>query len=139
VKLTNNSRGPKAIATTDRGTVVLQPGQSEDLNVAEADADAIKQFKLLEAEGAAPSLADRQREIASSLARPTIAEGAEQPEEAPELPAEDDADVVALVDGNTADELQKIVVDEGVDVSGARNKTEAAQRIVAHRRAAAQS
>ena len=55
----------------------------------------------------------------------------------PNLPAEDDAEVVALVDGNTADELQKIVDDEKVDVTGARTKTDAARRIVAARRAAA--
>ena len=136
MKLTNNSGGPRAIHTTDRGTVVLQPGQSDDLEVDDANAKAIKQYGLLEPAERGRSLAEIQREIASS-ATPVPAAPTESAPDEPNLPAEDDAEVVALVDGNTADELQKIVDDEKVDVTGARTKTDAARRIVAARRAAA--
>jgi hypothetical protein len=134
VKLTNNSLGPKAITTTDRGVIVLQPGQTDDLNVADADAAAIERHKLLEApEGSTtPSLADVQREIASNGGGATGGAAAATDDG---LPAEDDPDVVQLVDGSTSAELQQIAEDEKVDMAGARNKAEAARRIVAARRA----
>lgn len=133
MKLINNSLGPKAIMTTDRGTVVLAPGASEDLNVTDADAAAIKKFKLLERDGGghASSLADLQREIASSG---PVATGTADAK-ADDLPAEDDAEVIELRDSTNAVGLQQIAKDEGVDMEGARNKTEAAQRIIAARRA----
>lgn len=138
MKLTNNSLGPKAITTTDRGVIVLQPGQSDDLNVGDDDMAAIKAANLLEAPegGKVPSLADLQREIASSgLAAPAPAETAT----GDNLPAEDDAEVVELVDSTTATELQRIAKDEKVDMAGARTKLDAARRIVGKRRAAGPS
>jgi hypothetical protein len=144
VKLTNNSLGPKAISTTDRGVVVLAKGESADLNVSDADAAAIEKHKLLEAPetGGVPSLADLQREIASNSLTAADLTGDKQPttdEDDPDadLPAEDDPDVVAMIDANTSAELQKLADDNKVDMTGARNKTDAARRIVAAQRAAA--
>lgn len=141
MKLTNKSLGPKAITTTDRGVVVLGVGESADLNVGDDDAAAIKRHQLLEAPepNRTPSLADLQREIASNALGGGIAQSAEltAAEEAEaNLPAADDPHVVALVDQNNSQELQKIVADEAVDVTGARNKNDTARRIVAKRRAA---
>jgi hypothetical protein len=137
-KLTNNSLGPKFIPTTG-GPVILQPGQSADLDVPEDDLTAIKAVGLLDAPKpgqGAPSLADLQREIASTSVAPPPgqpSEGAQDTDAS--LPAADDPDVVALVDGNTAVQLQELAETNKVDMAGATNKTEAAQRIVAAQRA----
>lgn len=138
MKLHNQSLGPKAITTTDRGVVVLQPGQSDNLNVSDDDAAAIKRHKLLDAPDGSQgrSIADLQREIASAVPAPLTPTPAE-PDADANLPAEDDAEVIALRDSVNATELQKIATDEKVDMEGAKNKTDAARRIVAKRRAAA--
>ena len=134
-KLTNETLGPKAIMTTDRGYVTLAAGETADLNVSDADLAAIREHKLLEkaASVTGPSIADLQREVASTLGA-TPAEAATGT--ADDLPAADDPDVVAMVDANTADQLRELAKDSGADMDGARNKTEAARRIVAAQRAA---
>jgi hypothetical protein len=72
-KLVNKSDGPKAIPT-DKGVVVLQPGDKGDYNVPEADLAAINAAGLLDASetGGPPSLAEMQKEIASGATPATL-------------------------------------------------------------------
>ena len=141
-QFTNNSGGPKAITTTDQGVVVLKHGESADLNVAAADAAAIKKFKLLDAPepGSGPmSIAELQKEIASTgvATTGTTGEGDDATGEGDDgLPPENDSEVAALKDSGSATDLRAIAKDEGVTLEGDDNKTDIARKIVAARRSA---
>jgi len=136
VKLTNNSNGPKAITTEDRGVVILQAGEEADLNVSEANLAAYDKVNLLGAEDSprGPSMADIHREIASNPIgklepglSPVGGEGAGGGGDGGEGddPA---AQVQKLVDGNSKDELVELAKRENVDAEG--TKQELAARIV---------
>lgn len=105
MKLKNTTNGPKAVNTTDRGSVILQPGEEADLNVSDADAKALKATGLLdgEANAEAPSLATLQREIASG-ATPEAMTAEADADAADEADADADADEADADDTGDADE-----------------------------------
>lgn len=84
-KYHNKGRGPRAIHTSDRGVVILQPGEAAELNVHDHDAKAIKASGLLDGDGTdSPTLAQMQAELASG-ATPAALTAA-----APDADADDD-------------------------------------------------
>jgi hypothetical protein len=142
VKLTNNSAGPKAVTTVDRGVVILQKGEEADLDVSEENLAAYDKVGLLDASDApnGPSMADIHREIASApigknepgLAPAAAGAGgaAGGPDGGDGGDGADDpaAQVQKLVDGNSKDELVELAKRENVDAEG--TKQELAARIV---------
>lgn len=134
MELTNRTKGPKAIQTTDRGYVILQPGATEDLNVSEENLAAMDAAKLLDEDVAMQSIGERMEELASTggttAAAPDAGDGL--------TVAADDPEVNAMVDGNKADDLAKIADDENVEVANNDSKRTVARKIIAARRAGEQ-
>jgi hypothetical protein len=137
-KITNNSNGPRNIHTST-GVVTLQVGETlgDDYEVSDADLKAMKAVGLLDPADASSkqagnnSIADIQREIASSATPAVLTDGAAAEDG---LVAEDDGEALALKDSGTADDLRKIAKDEGVDLEGDDNKLDIARKIVTARR-----
>ena len=139
--ITNNSNGPRNI-NTESGFVTLQPGETLDeklYKVSDDDMAAIEKHGVLAAAASGDqragtsSIADVQREIASSATPAVLLEG-DKGEGDDGLVAEDDDEVQSLKNDNTADELRALADGEGVQLEGDDNKTDMARKIATARR-----
>lgn len=112
-KLTNKTRGPKSVNTTT-GPHILNPGESADLDVADAELKAMKETGFLDPSTAttgAASIPDPDQERFES-------------------------DVKLLKESGTEEQLRKVAEDEGISLDDeVKTKQEVAEAIIRHRQA----
>lgn len=105
-KFTNHSGGPKAVNTTT-GAVILQDGETRDLDVSSAEVASMKRIGFLDGS---------PQEAPADLSPTSLAQ--------------------LLIDDNSADQLREIAKTEGVDgLPGNATKAEVAEAIIAKRNA----
>lgn len=113
MKLTNNTKGPRVV-NTKTGPVTLAPGQSEDLDVSDAEAKGLDAHLTGPATSTTTNASDGKKVGGDPV----------------------DPEVQALVDGNNKAQLLEIAETEGVEgVTEDNNKTEIATKIIAGRNA----
>lgn len=132
-KLTNNAEGPRSVNTAT-GYVTLQKGQTVDVEISDADLQAIEDAGVLEggSQGGAGANSGYP-----NLSPEAFGGASLQPMGTDQQAAGDrDSQIAALVDGNSKDKLVEIAKTEmgdEADVSG--TKDEIAARIVDSRNA----
>jgi hypothetical protein len=130
--LKNNTGGPRYV-NTDKGAVLLQPGEGlpEGHTVSDADMAAIEATNFLgsrpddASQIMDPAIGNRTSEVAAALNLGNLGQTEAGP--AGEVTAQQ------LVDDNTEAELREIAETEGADISSAKNKGEIADAIIANR------
>jgi hypothetical protein len=113
-EFTNKTDGPKSV-NTKGGAVVLQPGESRDLDVSGDEAAAMERLGFLD-----PSTAENPQQTPPNPQEQLLTGLTDEQREQAEK----------LVDDNTADQLKKLAADEKVEIASGDNKLDVAAKIV---------